>query len=68
MHKRMLRAVAVAAFSAALACGSLAAVGEISWTSSPSGSHSRSAQADEISWTLAPEGNRLTSAPAAAGA
>lgn len=68
MRKRMLRAVIATAFSAALACGSLAVVGDISWTSTPDGSNSRANQADDISWTLIPVEISGTTAPAAAGA
>lgn len=51
MYKRMLRAVAATAFSAALACGVLAVGGDAGQVTTPAGS--QAAGAGDIAWGAA---------------
>ncbi|MFE2634825.1 5'-nucleotidase [Streptomyces scopuliridis] len=53
MYKRMLRAVVVTAFSAALAYGALAVGADIGWNTTPT----RSVQSDDIGWGTTPAGS-----------
>jgi hypothetical protein len=57
MYKRMLRAVVATAFSAALACGVLAAGGAINQAAAPAGSAAVAAGAGDIAWNAVESGD-----------
>ncbi|WP_078490825.1 hypothetical protein [Streptomyces scopuliridis] len=56
MYKRMLRAVVVTAFSAALAYGALAVGADIGWTT-PAGSAAQGVESGDIGWGPTPAGS-----------
>ncbi|WP_326611188.1 CDK5RAP3 family protein [Streptomyces scopuliridis] len=56
MYKRMLRAVVVTAFSAALAYGALAVGADIGWDTTPAGSAAQGVESGDIGWN-APAGS-----------
>ncbi|MCL7381234.1 hypothetical protein [Streptomyces sp. 35G-GA-8] len=50
MYKRMLRAVVVTAFSAALAYGALGVGADIGWNPTPAGSVAQGVESGDIGW------------------
>ncbi|MER8068808.1 hypothetical protein ABTZ59_11020 [Streptomyces sp. NPDC094034] len=62
MYKRMLRAVVVTAFSAALAYGALAVGADIGWNTTPAGSAAQGVESGDIGWKSGDIGWNTTSA------
>ncbi|MFC9650981.1 MULTISPECIES: 5'-nucleotidase [unclassified Streptomyces] len=59
MYKRMLRAVVVTAFSAALAYGALAVGADIGWNTTPAGTVAQDVESGgDIGWGVAPAGTQ----------